>query len=598
MRKIFGKTILAGILLSVPGVWGADDAVMRAMRDELARSMKKLQLETLQKPYFVSYRVVDVDTCSVTASFGALTTSTCEPRGAAKTRNLGVEVRVGDHARDNTNFFAPRLMVAGVARPLEFGVAMPIDDNYDEIRRQLWLATDSAYKNALDLFAKKKAALENRKRTDDAPDFSMEPPVNDTQTVAPVEWDRKWFENTARTVSAVFRQTPGIADSEVRLYTTHWLTRFVSSEGTSFTRELPVVVMQVNAAAQATDGMTLTDFDIVYAHSLKELGTEAELVNRARSLAARLTKLRQASLIDKYTGPVLFDGQAAAELVFQTLGSAMLGVPRVVVDDLRFEQAYNSNAGLADRLGSRILPEFLSVTDDGTLREYQGKPLFGGYQVDEEGVKTAPVKLVDHGVLKTLLHTRALLPGTTHSTASHRAGTSAPWPTNLIISSDKSMTGDQLKAELIRLVKQRNKEYGIVVRRVSNPILSAVLNRSMLIISTGGSAAGSIPVDPLIEAYKVFPDGHEELARNLTINGMTLAAYKDIVAVSDTPIVYSAPPRITVFTPMMATGFLAPGMPNVVSAVVPSLLFDEMQLQRPSGDIPNLPFVKHPVFDK
>src|SRR5215467_9317651 len=102
------KRALSAFLLAASSSFAADDAVMRAMRDELARSMKKLQLETLQKPYFISYRVVDVDNCSITASFGAMTTSICEPRGAARNRNLGVEVRVGDHARDNTNFYAPR----------------------------------------------------------------------------------------------------------------------------------------------------------------------------------------------------------------------------------------------------------------------------------------------------------------------------------------------------------------------------------------------------------------------------------------------------------------------------------------------------------
>src|SRR5215831_13908829 len=87
----------------------AGDVVMRAMQDELARSMKKLVLENLQRPYFVAYRAVETEGCSATASFGALVNSNCEPAGTAVSRTLAVEVRVGDYARDNSNFFAPMI---------------------------------------------------------------------------------------------------------------------------------------------------------------------------------------------------------------------------------------------------------------------------------------------------------------------------------------------------------------------------------------------------------------------------------------------------------------------------------------------------------
>jgi predicted Zn-dependent protease len=517
--------------------------------------------------------------------------------GQSRSRTLSVEVRVGDYARDNSNFFAPNFVTGGVARPMiTGGLSVPIDDNYDEIRRQLWLGTDSAYKNALDLYAKKKAALENRRRTDDAPDFSKEPVVTDTQTSPPIAWNRSAFENTVKTLSALFREAAGIADSEVRQSANNWLTHYVNSEGSSYTRQISFATVQVNASTQATDGMTLTDFDVMYGRTMDELPQPAEMARRVRGLATRLNSLRQAALVERYTGPVLFEGQAAGELFFQGIASALVGVPRVVVDDLRFESAYNSDGGLAGKIGARILPDFLSITDNPATREFQGKPLYSGYQVDDEGVKAGPTVLVEKGVLKTLLHTRALIAGTTQSTASRRGP--FPSPSNLIIAADKAMKEDQLKAELIRLVKQRGKEYGIVVRRMGNQSLAASLNRSVIIIFSGGNAPGSISVEPLIEAYKVFPDGHEELARNVTINGLTLGSFKDIVAVSDTPYIYAAPVRNTVRMPMMGTSFSSFGGPPVVSAVVPSLLFDEMTLERPKGDIPNLPVTKHPFFDK
>jgi predicted Zn-dependent protease len=594
------RRILTAALLSCLAVLAADDAMTSAMRDELERSMRKLQLENLQKPFFISYRAVESQSCSAAASFGALTNSNCEPPadGHARSRNLSVEVRVGDYARDNTNFFAP-MMTAGVVRTvMGGGASVPIDDNYDEIRRQLWLSTDSAYKNALDTYAKKKAALENRTRTDDAPDFSKEDPINVNMTsAAPANWNRTEFEKTVKSLSALFRETPEIDGSTVTLTANTWLTRYVNSEGTSYVRGMSLATLTINADAQATDGMPITDNEVIRANTIEQMPTHDEIVKRIRALQSRLKGLRQASVLDRYTGPVLFESDAAGELFLQTLGSALAGVPRIVVDDLRFERLYSSNGGYADRIGSRVLPNFLTITDNPAAHEFQGQPLFGGYPMDDDGVTARPTVLVDKGILKTLLHTRALLSGTTHSTASRRGN--GPMPSNVLVSADKTMPMDQMKAELLRMAKQRGNEFAVVVRRMSNPMLQQSLGRSRIVIMTRGDGAGSINVEPLTEAYKLFPDGHEELIRNLNINSLTLASFKDIVAASDSTGVYTAPIRMTIRTPGMNLGLFAPGgPPNIVSVAIPALLFEDLALQRPVGDVPNLPFTKHPYFDK
>jgi predicted Zn-dependent protease len=590
--------ILATILLSAAPVLAADDPVVRAMRDELARSMKKLQLENLGKPYFVAYRVLDSSYCIVSATFGALIGSgSCEPPSSTSLgRSVTVEVRVGDYARDNTNFFTP-MVNAGVARPLGGGgVQMPIDDSYDEIRRQLWLATDSAYKTALDSYAKKKAALEHRTRQDDAPDFSHEPVVNLEENDPPAAWTRQEAEATVKSLSAVFRQMPGIDSSGVRLNGQRWVARYVNSEGTSYVRRGTFVSLQVNADTQAVDGMPLADYDVMYATSMAGLPPRDEMVKRIRALASRIDSLRKAPLLERYTGPVLFEGQAAGELFFQALGGALTGVPRIVVDDARFEGVYNNNGGLLTKIGTRVLPEFLSLKDAPASRDFNGQPLFGGYQVDDDGVKAGETELVNKGILKTLLHTRALIPNTTHSTASRRGPLTSP--SNLLFTADKPLTAEQLKAELIRTVKQRNLEFGVVVRRMSNPQLAVNLARSRVIVFSSSSGPGSLQVEPLSEAYKVFPDGHEEPLRNVTITGLTIGDFRNILAVSAPSTVYTAPVRIISRVPFSAVGFVQPAGPQLVSATVPSMLFEDMSLDRPTGDIPRLPFSTHPYFDK
>ncbi len=588
------RKLLAAALFCAASLPAADDVVMRAMKDEMARSMKKLQLENLQKPYFIAYRAIESDGCTVEASFGALTTSSCEPRTAA-TRRISIEVRVGDYARDNTNFYAPNFVQAGVTRVVAPGIqSVPIDDNYDELRRQLWLGTDSAYKASLDLYARKKAALENRNRTDDAPDFSKETPVTDTETVPSVVWNQGELNTLVKSLSALFRESPAIDNSSVSFSGTNYLTRYLNSEGTTFTRQMSSLTLKVNADTQALDGLPLVDFDVYYGRSMDRLPSRDELVKGIHAMQSRMENLRKAPLVERYTGPVLFEDGAAAEIFMQAMGSALVGAPRVVMEDSRMSMAFNSDGGLAERIGSRVLPDFLTITDNPAAKDYQGKPLFGGYQVDEDGVKAGSTTVIEQGVLKTLLHSRALIPGVTRSSASRRGP--GAMPSNLFVTASKAMTADQLKAEMLRIVKQRNKEYGIVVRRMGDQMLAQSMMRSRIIIMTSNTPS-SIEVEPLIEAYKVFPDGHEELVRNLTVNGLTMGSFKDIVAVSDTPSVQTRPFRPRIFSPA-TSGVINIGGPTLVSLAIPALLFDELTLQRPKGDIPNLPFTKHPSFDK
>ena len=258
----------------------------------------------------------------------------------------------------------------------------------------------------------------------------------------------------------------------------HWLVRYVNSEGTSYTRDNSFLTLQVNAAGQAVDGMTLTDFDVAYAHTIDQLPPMAEMTKRVRALAARLASLQKAALVDKYTGPVLFEGQGAAEIFCQGIGNVLVGVPRVVVDDSRLENIYNNNAGFADRIGARILPDFLTITDDPSVHDFHGQPLFGGYQFDDEGVKASPHVIVQTNSEAPSSLAR-LLPGTTQSTASKRG--MYPSPTNLIVSASRTMTADQLKADFLRRIADRGLPFGIVVAASATPS-SQQLNRSVIII--------------------------------------------------------------------------------------------------------------------
>lgn len=570
----------------------AQDPLFRAMKDELDRSMKKLQLEQLDKPYFIAYKIVDTQTTAAGATYGALTDSS-----ERKTRLLAVEVRIGDYARDNTNFFTMRMSTSGVIRvQADGGITTPLDDDYDELRRQLWLATDSAYKQALDDWAKKKAALENRVRTEDSPDFSKEPASVAEQPGTPVALKLADAEKMVRELSGAFRGVAGIDYSAARLTATTTTTRFLSTEGTRFTRVDPLVRVVVSADGQAADGMTLADSESFAARSVAELPSREKMMAAIGALQKRLLALRQAKPLEKrYTGPVLFEGQAAAELIGQTLAPAFVGIPRLVTDNQMFANVFGSDSGgMRDKLGSRILPAWIDITDDATA----GGPFLGGYQMDDDGVPARANKVVERGVFKQLLNSRALVAGAEKSTGSRRAV--GAMPSNVLVKASQATPVAEMEAKLLAMVKERGLEYGVIVRRIANATAPKPSGNARVFTVTiggpGSTSGGGYTLEPVIEAVKVFADGRKELIQGATINGMTLSTFRDVVAASDTPFVYTNAYRNNRQSPLMG-GPLVLGTP-LISFSVPSLLFDEISLQRPVGEAPKLPYATHPSFTR
>ena len=550
--RVFGVLLLAAMALPAPAR-AADDVVMKAMRDELDRSMKQLQLEQLQKPYFISYRVQDRTSLDTSATFGALLSG-----AIARARFLAVQVRVGDYQSDNSNFMTYPPQPNGLTET----VLLPLDDDYQELRRQIWLATDTAYKEALEMLSRKRGALENRKARENLPDFSKETPVTALEPFAPVKMDLAQAETQVRTLSALFRQAPEIYTSSTGLSITDTRSWYLNSEGSTVTEQTTAASFVAMAQTQAMDGTMLPDWVMVSARSPEALPPESELASRIRTMAGRLTALRRAPVVDRYNGPVLFEGVAGAEAFSQVFAPKLTAMRTPASDNPQMEAYAAQNVSkFQERLGSRVLPSSMSVIDDPTQTFYQGTPLMGSYAVDDEGVKARPTTLIERGYLKTLLDTRDPVSGIPQSTGSFR--TFGAQPSNLMVTTTEGVSGQELKNQFLSMVKERNKDFGVVVRGVGH------------------------------EVYKVYPDGHEELMRLGQFDGLDDTAFKDLAAVSRDLWVCSIP---------YATfgGRLYPGQTGapLISFVVPSLLFEDITLKPATGELPRLPLSKHPYFDK
>lgn len=266
MRRFVQGGLFLLVLSSVCLAQTAEDAVMRAMRDELARSAKELQIGDLEKPYFIAYRVQERTGRRLEAHFGTLVAND-EVRG----RFLTVELRVGDYALDNTNFLTMPSGPAGVSRSFRGTAPLPLEDDYKELRRKIWLTTDGVYKKAAEDYSRKRAVLENMARTEEIPDFTKEEPATTADDAPPITVDLARAEALVRGLSGSFEQAADIHASAVRLHWSNEKTHYVNSEGSSFTRVKPLIAFTAAAATQAPDGQTLEDFVTVYGRYWSDL---------------------------------------------------------------------------------------------------------------------------------------------------------------------------------------------------------------------------------------------------------------------------------------------------------------------------------------
>jgi hypothetical protein len=341
------------------------DVLLEAMQDELKRSMDRLQLGDLQKPYLIAYTANAGKMYSVQATFGALT-----GESEAPTRSMSTEVRVGDYTLDNTNFSGGGFYFAGGF----FGGGLCLEDDYDAIRYRLWLSTDSRYKSALESLAGKKAFLQNQKVKDRPDDLLKADPVVHFEPVRAPQWDKERWKAAVKKISAVFRDYPDIHDASAAVMGMCANRYLVNSEGFRCRMGQAAIGVIISADTQCDDGMSISNYVVFAALSEKDLPADEVMVAKAKQLAETLMAQRKAPLAEDYSGPVLFEGQAAAEFFLQCLGKN-LGAVRQTVGG----RGYNPFGGmrLNDKLGKRILPKYIDVTDDPSRKEYEGHPLLG-----------------------------------------------------------------------------------------------------------------------------------------------------------------------------------------------------------------------------
>src|SRR5436309_9520832 len=579
-----------------------NDHTLQAMRDEMARSKARLELQIPNtdqtvRPFYIEYRLVDLDVREVVAEFGDLLTST-----HARNRFMNVQARVGSYKLDSSNFVSDDVFRGFIGRTGQVGV----DRDYDSLRQDLWIATDQAFKEALDTYSKKKGYLSSLARQSDMDDFSKTEPVELIQPLETPDWTNRNWEQEARDSSAVMRAFSQIHESRVSYYLVYATEYLLTSEGTEIRQNRRFAAIEAGMNAVADDGVPVNHYYATYAVRPAEL-PNVEMVRKGLNVACtELMALRSAPPAQDYTGPVLLEARAAAPRLAQVLSPAVNGARPPISFSPVLEQMLTGLGGKSDwvgRLGARVLPSTVTLVDDPGAKEFKGTPLVGGYGVDDEGVRGQKVTLVENGTMKGELMSRRPGPDFEQSNGHGRAAflnDAKPTMSNLVFSSTETLSPADLKKKFLdecRAEKKSEREqYCLIVREMDNPALSLLHqdDYSELLASFGGGA-GTGDRLPLV-VYRIYPEsGREEVIRGARIIGLNTRALRNIAGIGSDSFVYNymqSQANGFAGTALSAFGSAQVGLP--ASVVAPSLLFDEVEVRGERGEAKRLPLLPPP----
>jgi predicted Zn-dependent protease len=525
--------------LAAARVAAGGDTLLDALLTELDRSKAQLKMDQVAAPYYIEYRVNDVEEYQAEAAFGAVRESQ-----RVRYRVLRVVVRIGDYKQDS--YYNQGMGETNI---------LPLDDDPIALRHQIWLATDVAYKASGEALTEKQAALKQYS-ADLTPvdDFAKAPIVADVEPTVTLHVDDAKWKKTLEDVTNLYRQYPDVQSVSASARFSAINEYLVNSEGTVTRSGKKTYTVGFNSSAQAADGMRLSRNPFWMFADAKELPTHDALLADARRTLDTLVALRQAPIVEEeYRGPVLFAPDAATDVVASLVGANVLGRKP------QLGRPNRTTGAFATSFKSRVLPNFLTVVDDPTLHDFQGKSLVGTYDVDDDGVKAQPVTLVDNGTLVNYLVGRQPIRDFPASNGHGRAGTGAYPAPNLgvlVLKSKEAQSPEELKKRVIQMITEQAKPYGYRVETLG---------------------AGNSP--RLL--YRVYADGHEELVRGAVFSELDVRALRsDLIAVGNDPLVSNR------------SGGIA------TTVISPSLLFDELEVKRADTSKDKLPDYPAPPLEK
>lgn len=540
-----------------------NDVLFTALDDEMKRSTARLKLGTHDLPYFVQYKVLETEMLYLSASCGAMTTD-----NSSKYRRLYTDIRVGDYNLDSSK--EPSSMGSLFGRVSSGGKELPVEDDSAAIRQEVWLASDSAYKDAIEQYEAKKARLKSRPESDRLPEMTKETPVVFIKPALNLKVDKEKWKKTIKDLSAIFLKHPEIENAVVHFSSQVANAWLINNEGFKHRDGHVQTLLSVLAKIRSKDGQSYADVEFVAAETPDELPDYGTLEGKVNKLIKRLKRVADAPMVSSYSGPMMFEPDASSALLHTSLTRLLGGAHDVSGSSFYADHPFKSKLG--QRVGTRIV----TVVDDPYATEFKGKKLFGNYEVDDDGVPAEKLRLIEKGMLKTLCTSRRPTRGVSKSNG--HSGDGSGTVSILFVSTEPSMNAKRMKKKLIELGKEQGYEHVYAVKSMAR-LPTWMLSLGSMISSVFSSFGGGITLYPT-EIYRIsVKNGKEELVRGATVSVQPDHVLRDLVAGGNDE----------------TASLVAQGPTSASSIVTPSIILRDVDIKEPSKQSEKLPIVPSPV---
>lgn len=445
------------------------DMIFKAMEDEMARNMTELQLEDNGTPFYISYNVIQAKRGKILATLGAIIESNSND-GAW----CNVNLKMGDYNLNDEKYYDKTNHI----NHNDGYFPVPLNADYDGLRRSLWIMSSNIYKNASELYKNKKEQMERQGLSVEdlqSPDFSKEDVNVVIQDELDEEFSKELFEYLAKELSAQFKNYKDVIESEVELNFQNVVQYSVNSEGIKYKIPHRFYILSVNATMFDQNNHTFSQSLEYYQTSFKKLPSSEEISSDISLLVENMHLCKESKrFTDVYSGPILFIKDAGVEMCYKQVfkkGMGLVANPRNLV--------YKKEKGLIraeiksweDYKDKKVVDRKLSFELKPLMSKYKGKNLLGNFEIDLDGLIPRETELlINEGILNQQLVGRTPT-AIQHTSLRHNrfyiqnnGFSQKVAPSVIKITATEVKTNEEIKNDMIELAEEEGLDYVFIVK--------------------------------------------------------------------------------------------------------------------------------------
>jgi len=493
----------------------SQDFLMNSLKDELNYQTDKYK-DNADKPYFLQFNVKEVTSNNMRFSFGSIISNDLK-----RVRFFVPEVRIGDYKLDNThvdesNPYGKLLSLWSQPQILT------IEDSIYQISKTIRKSVDNAYENALETFKQNKKVYTEKVTKADRDDFTKENPNVFYEAPATINFNKSEWENNLKEFTGIFAGADYIERAEGEFEYTCMRSYIINTEGSMVVQNSFYAQITIALLIKCSDDNVVPLIKTFFAFTPEGLPNKDELKKVGNELKEMALQLKDAPTAESYSGPCILSATTSGVFFHEIFGHRIEGH--------RMNSKIDAQT-LKNKIGDEILPDFINISFDPTIRNYEGRDLYGYYKFDDQAVNAQKVEIVKNGKLLKFLMCRTPIDSIHTSNGHGRSLTGAnavSRQSNMFVESSKSSTDSELKEQLIKLCKKQKLKYGYYFKEVIGGFTS-----------TSSTQPNVISIIPII-VYKVYVDGRpDELVKGVSLIGTPLNMFSEIIQVGNEKAVFN-----------------------------------------------------------